>query len=50
MSREPRFFTQRQISKRMKDSSGQGMGKDYQPWLTIQDVPFRRVSAPSLFS
>ena len=41
MSRAPRFFTQEQISKRIKDGRGQGMGKDYQPWLTIQDVPSR---------
>lgn len=44
MSRAPRFFTQEQISKRIKDGRGQGMGKDYQPWLTIQDVPSRGVS------
>lgn len=44
MSRAPRFFTQEQISKRIKDGYGQGMRKDYQPWLTIQDVPSRGVS------
>ena len=44
MSRAPRFFTQEQISKRIKSGRGQGMGKDYQPWLTIQDVPSRGVS------
>lgn len=44
MSRAPRFFTQEQISKRIKDGRGQGMGKDYQPWLTIQNVPSRGVS------
>lgn len=44
MNRAPRFFTQEQISKRIKSGRGQGMGKDYQPWLTIQDVPSRGVS------
>ena len=44
MSRAPRFFTQEQISKRIKDGRGQGMGKDYQPWLTIQDVSSHGVS------
>lgn len=44
MSRTPRFFTQEQISKRIKDGRGQGMGKDYLPWLTIQDVPSRESS------
>jgi len=44
MSRAPRLFTQEQISKRIKDGRGQGMGKDYQPWLTIQNVPSRGVS------
>ncbi|MES5555357.1 heteromeric transposase endonuclease subunit TnsA, partial [Acinetobacter baumannii] len=38
MSRTPRFFTPEQIHKRIKSGRGQGMGKDYQPWLTIQDV------------
>lgn len=45
MSRAPRFFTQEQISKRIKSGRGQGMGKDYQPWLTIQDVPSRVMCA-----
>ena len=44
MSRVPRFFTQEQISKRIKSGRGQGMGKEYQPWLTIKDVPSRGVS------
>ena len=44
MSRTPRFFTPEQIHKRIKSGRGQGMGKDYQPWLTIQDVPSRGVS------
>ncbi|WP_368660593.1 TnsA endonuclease N-terminal domain-containing protein [Acinetobacter sp.] len=44
MSRAPRFFTQEQISKRITSGRGQGMGKDYQPWLTIQDVPSHGVS------
>lgn len=29
MNRVPRSFTQEQISKRIKDGRGQGMGKDY---------------------
>ena len=44
MTRAPRFFTQEQISERIKSGHGQGMGKDYQPWLTIQNVPSRGVS------
>ena len=44
MSRTPKFFTQEQISKRIKSGRGQGIGKDYQPWLTIQDVSSRGVS------
>lgn len=31
MSRAPRFFTQEQISKRIKSGRGQGMGKEVVP-------------------
>ncbi|MGP7816532.1 hypothetical protein [Niallia sp. 01092] len=27
------------IDKKLKDGFGQGMGIDYKPWVTIQDVP-----------
>ncbi|WEG12609.1 TnsA endonuclease N-terminal domain-containing protein [Pullulanibacillus sp. KACC 23026] len=27
------------IDKRLKDGRGQGIGVDYKPWITIQDVP-----------
>jgi hypothetical protein len=27
------------IDKKLKDGRGQGIGIDYKPWVTIQDVP-----------
>lgn len=39
MAKRSRGLTQEAITKRWKNGYGQGEGKGYKPWLTIQDVP-----------
>ena len=31
-------FDEEKITRFLKEGRGEGHGKDYQPWLTIQDV------------
>lgn len=39
MAKRKRDFTSSTLQKRLKEGRGQGEGKDYLPWLFIQDVP-----------
>lgn len=39
MSKKKYGFTIKKYEKWLKEGRGQGIGKDYKPWLTIQDVP-----------
>ncbi|SFF23839.1 TnsA endonuclease C terminal [Paenibacillus algorifonticola] len=39
MAKRKREITQAKIEKFIKEGRGQGSGKDYLPWLRIQDVP-----------
>ncbi|MDR3564640.1 MAG: TnsA endonuclease N-terminal domain-containing protein [Negativicutes bacterium] len=39
MAKRQRGMTERKIVKWLKEGRGQGIGAEYKPWLTIQDVP-----------
>ncbi len=39
MSKKKYGFTIKKYEKWLKEGRGQGIGKNYKPWLTIQDVP-----------
>jgi hypothetical protein len=39
VAKRKRQLTQTKIEKMIKEGRGQGSGKEYLPWLTIQDVP-----------
>ncbi|CAM4359666.1 TnsA endonuclease N-terminal domain-containing protein [Paenibacillus alkaliterrae] len=39
MAKRKRQLTEAKIEKMIKEGRGQGTGKDYLPWLKIQDVP-----------
>lgn len=39
MAKRNRQFTDEKYEKWLKEKRGQGRGKEYKPWLTIQDVP-----------
>lgn len=39
MSKRQRGMTKNKIEKWLKEGRGQGMGIDYKPWLSVQDVP-----------
>ncbi len=39
MAKRKRTLTDKLIEKRIKEGRGQGIGADYKPWLTVQDVP-----------
>jgi hypothetical protein len=39
VAKRKRQLTEAKIEKMIKEGRGQGFGKDYLPWLTIQDVP-----------
>ncbi|MBV6716558.1 hypothetical protein [Paenibacillus chitinolyticus] len=39
MPKRSRAWTKAKIEKRIKDGRGQGFDKDYEPWLSIHDVP-----------
>lgn len=39
MAKRRRVNTLKVIEERLKEGRGQGWGKDYLPWLTVQDVP-----------
>ncbi|GIO69980.1 TnsA endonuclease N-terminal domain-containing protein [Paenibacillus cookii] len=39
MAKRKRQFTEAKIERMIQEGRGQGSGKDYLPWLTIQDVP-----------
>ena len=39
MARAKSYFSEVQIARRIKEGRGQGQGKNYMPWLTVQDVP-----------
>jgi hypothetical protein len=39
MAKRNRGMTKQKYEKWIKEGRGQGEGKDYKPWLTIQDVP-----------
>jgi len=39
MAKRKRELTHAKIERYIKEGRGQGTGKDYLPWLTIQDVP-----------
>lgn len=41
MAKRQRALTDRKIARRIKQGRGNGQGKSYQPWLTIQDVASR---------
>ena len=41
MAKRVRGFTKEKCEKWIKEGRGQGVGVDYKPWLTIQDVPSR---------
>ena len=39
MAKANSSFSEVQIACRIKEGRGQGHGKDYIPWLTVQEVP-----------
>ncbi|GAX88419.1 TnsA endonuclease N-terminal domain-containing protein [Effusibacillus lacus] len=39
MAKRKRESTWQQIERRIKEGRGEGVGRDYKPWLYIQDVP-----------
>ena len=39
MAKSSLGFSEHQIARRIKDGRGQGIGKEYGPWLYVQDVP-----------
>jgi hypothetical protein len=39
MGRSQQSLSELQIARRVKDGRGQGVGKNYTPWLYVQDVP-----------
>lgn len=39
MGKTHRFLTEPQIQRRIKNGRGQGVGRDYEPWIYVQDVP-----------
>jgi len=39
MAKANSSFSEVQIARRSKEGRGQGHGKDYIPWLTVQEVP-----------
>ena len=39
MAKAKSSFSEVQIARRIKEGRGQGYGKDYLPWLTVQEVP-----------
>src|SRR5712692_6447858 len=39
MAKRKRKMDESVIERRIKEGRGQGRGKDYKPWLTVQDVP-----------
>jgi TnsA endonuclease N terminal/TnsA endonuclease C terminal len=39
MAKRKRLIDETVIERRIKEGRGQGRGKDYMPWLTVQDVP-----------
>ncbi|MFP5274898.1 hypothetical protein [Coleofasciculus sp.] len=41
MAKRHRALTPKQIEQRLQQGRGIGWGKDYLPWLTVQDVPSR---------
>lgn len=44
MAKRKRVSTLKAIEKRIQNGHGQGWGKDYLPWLTVQDVPSQGIS------
>ncbi|MEH2407397.1 TnsA endonuclease C-terminal domain-containing protein [Nostoc sp.] len=47
MARRNQDWTQAKFERYFKEGRGQGTGKDYQPWIKIQDFPSKgRVSRP----
>ncbi|MEH2136712.1 TnsA endonuclease C-terminal domain-containing protein [Nostoc sp.] len=47
MARSNQDWTQAKFERYFKEGRGQGSGKDYQPWIKIQDFPSKgRVSRP----
>ncbi|MEH2151426.1 TnsA endonuclease C-terminal domain-containing protein [Nostoc sp.] len=47
MARSKQDWTQAKFERYLKEGRGQGSGKDYQPWIKIQDFPSKgRVSRP----
>jgi len=41
MSKRNLDWTQNKLERFLKEGRGQGVGKEYKPWLTIQDIPSR---------
>jgi hypothetical protein len=39
MGKSKQYFTETQIQRRIQQGFGLGQGKDYKPWLRVQDVP-----------
>src|SRR5258706_60153 len=39
MAKRQRNLNEALIERRIKEGRGQGRGKNYKPWLTVQDVP-----------
>ena len=39
MAKSQQSLLEHQIARRIKDGRGQGFGKQYRPWLYVQDVP-----------
>ena len=45
MGRRKQDWTKAKFERYLKEGRGQGSGKDYKPWITIQDFPSKgRVS------
>lgn len=48
MAKRNRSVTKERINRRLKEGRGQGRGKDYKPYLYIQDVPSKGLATRDL--
>ena len=47
MARRKQEWTHSKLERFQKEGRGQGAGKDYVPWVKIQDFPFHRFNSIS---
>ena len=42
MAKRKNNLTEKKIAKKIKEGRGQGIGKDYIPWIKVQDFSSKR--------